>query len=65
MVASALSRRERTPTRAGMVTLLVIGGAAGMGGAVRLAGEAALRAGAGLVTVAAVARSLHRAQCAA
>jgi len=39
--------------------VLVIGGAAGMGGAVRLAGEAALRAGAGLVTVAADARSLQ------
>jgi NAD(P)H-hydrate epimerase len=32
--------------------LLVVGGAQGMGGAVRLAGEAALRAGAGLVSVA-------------
>jgi NAD(P)H-hydrate epimerase len=38
--------------------VLVIGGAEGMGGAVRLAGEAALRAGAGLVTVAAHPRSL-------
>jgi NAD(P)H-hydrate epimerase len=32
--------------------VLVVGGNAGMGGAVRLAGEAALRSGAGLVTVA-------------
>lgn len=32
--------------------VLVIGGDSGMGGAVRLAGEAALRAGAGLVTIA-------------
>jgi NAD(P)H-hydrate epimerase len=32
--------------------LLVVGGALGMGGAVRLAGEAALRVGAGLVSVA-------------
>ncbi len=59
VVASALPRRERTAHKGRHGHVLVIGGAAGMGGAVRLAGEAALRAGAGLVTVAADARSLH------
>jgi NAD(P)H-hydrate epimerase len=38
--------------------VLVVGGAEGMSGAARLAGEAALRAGAGLVTVACHPRSL-------
>jgi NAD(P)H-hydrate epimerase len=38
--------------------VLVIGGGAGMPGALRLAGEAALRAGAGLVTVAGAADNL-------
>ena len=38
--------------------VLVIGGGAGMPGALRLAGEAALRVGAGLVTVAGAAENL-------
>jgi NAD(P)H-hydrate epimerase len=38
--------------------VLVVGGAPGMGGAARLAGEAALRSGAGLVTVAVHPQSL-------
>ena len=58
VVAAALPRRERTSHKGRHGHVLVIGGAAGMGGAVRLAGEAALRAGAGLVTVAAHVQSL-------
>jgi NAD(P)H-hydrate epimerase len=59
VVAAALPRRARTAHKGRHGHVLVIGGAAGMGGAVRLAGEAALRAGAGLVTVATDARSLQ------
>ena len=43
-------RRDASKTDYGHV--LVIGGDYGMGGAVRMAGEAALRVGAGLVSVA-------------
>jgi NAD(P)H-hydrate epimerase len=59
VVTTALPRRERTAHKGRHGHVLVIGGAAGMGGAVRLAGEAALRAGAGLVTVAAHPQSLQ------
>jgi NAD(P)H-hydrate epimerase len=58
VVAQALPPRARTAHKGSNGHVLVIGGAAGMGGAVRLAGEAALRAGAGLVTVAAHPHSL-------
>ena len=58
VVAQALPPRARTAHKGSNGHLLVIGGAPGMGGAVRLAGEAALRAGAGLVTVAAHPHSL-------
>jgi NAD(P)H-hydrate epimerase len=58
VVAQALPRRARTAHKGSNGHVLLIGGAAGMGGAVRLAGEAALRAGAGLVTVAAHPQSL-------
>lgn len=54
----ALPRRPRTAHKGRHGHVLVVGGAEGMGGAVRLAGEAALRAGAGLVTVASHPRSL-------
>lgn len=47
-----LGRRPRIAHKGTFGHLLVIGGAPGMSGAARLAGEAALRAGAGLVTVA-------------
>ncbi len=47
-----LPRRARTAHKGVNGHVLVVGGGAGMPGAVRLAGEAALRAGAGLVTVA-------------
>jgi NAD(P)H-hydrate epimerase len=58
VVAAALPPRRRTAHKGRHGHVLVVGGAAGMGGAVRLAGEAALRAGAGLVTVAAHPASL-------
>jgi NAD(P)H-hydrate epimerase len=48
----ALPRRPRAVHKGANGHVLVIGGGPGMPGAVRLAGEAALRAGAGLVTVA-------------
>jgi NAD(P)H-hydrate epimerase len=47
-----LPRRPRTAHKGDHGHVLVIGGNTGMGGAVRLAGEAALRGGAGLVSVA-------------
>lgn len=47
-----LPRRPRDAHKGRFGHVLVIGGDAGMGGAARLAGEAALRAGAGLVSVA-------------
>jgi NAD(P)H-hydrate epimerase len=46
-----LPQRPRTAHKGSHGHVLVIGGAAGTGGAARLAGEAALRVGAGLVTV--------------
>jgi NAD(P)H-hydrate epimerase len=49
---AALPRRARTAHKGSNGRVLVVGGGAGMPGAVRLAGEAALRSGAGLVTVA-------------
>jgi NAD(P)H-hydrate epimerase len=51
-IARLLPPRRRSAHKGNHGHVLVIGGGPGMGGAVRLAGEAALRVGAGLVTVA-------------
>ncbi|HEU4780165.1 MAG TPA: NAD(P)H-hydrate dehydratase [Steroidobacteraceae bacterium] len=51
-LASSLPRRVRDSHKGTHGRVLVVGGGAGMPGALRLAGEAALRVGAGLVTVA-------------
>ena len=51
-VALALPRRSRVAHKGSHGHVLVVGGGPGMPGAARLAGEAALRAGAGLVTLA-------------
>lgn len=52
-IAAALPRRRRGAHKGDHGHVLVVGGGPGMPGAARLAGEAALRVGAGLVTVAA------------
>lgn len=51
-VAAALPRRARSAHKGANGHVLVIGGAEGFSGAARMAAEAALRVGAGLVTVA-------------
>jgi NAD(P)H-hydrate epimerase len=52
LVARVLPRRRRTAHKGDFGHVLVVGGGAGMAGAARLCGEASLRSGAGLVTVA-------------
>ncbi|HEX2494986.1 MAG TPA: NAD(P)H-hydrate dehydratase [Steroidobacter sp.] len=51
-VRAALPRRPRTAHKGANGRVLVLGGGRGMPGAARMAGEAALRVGAGLVTIA-------------
>lgn len=51
-LTETLPRRSRTAHKGSFGRVVVIGGDRGMPGAIRLAGEAALRAGAGLVRVA-------------
>ncbi len=51
-MVQALPRRARQAHKGDFGRVLIIGGGLGMPGAVRLCGEACLRAGAGLVTVA-------------
>jgi len=51
-VHQALPRRPRQSHKGDFGRVLIVGGGAGMPGAARLAGEACLRVGAGLVTVA-------------
>jgi len=57
-IAVALPPRARDVHKGSSGRVLVIGGGPGMPGAVRLAGTAALRVGAGLVTVAGVAENI-------
>jgi NAD(P)H-hydrate epimerase len=57
-IAVALPRRSRDAHKGSSGRVLIVGGGAGMPGAVRMAGIAALRVGAGLVTVAGAAENL-------
>lgn len=52
VIRQALPRRNLSAHKGSYGHVLIVGGAPGMAGAVRLCGEAALRAGAGLVSVA-------------
>lgn len=52
LVRSNLPKRQRNSHKGDFGRLLVVGGAPGMPGAVRICGEAALRSGAGAVTIA-------------
>lgn len=52
MFSAALPRRQRSGHKGDYGHVLIVGGGEGMPGAVRLAGEAALRCGAGLVSIA-------------
>jgi NAD(P)H-hydrate epimerase len=57
-IARALPRRARESNKGDFGRVLIVGGGPGMPGAVRLAGESCLRAGAGLVTVATARENL-------
>src|SRR5450755_1590938 len=57
-IAQALPSRRRQANKGDFGRVLIVGGGAGMPGAVRLAGEACLRVGAGLVTVATARENL-------
>ncbi|MBC7984359.1 MAG: NAD(P)H-hydrate dehydratase [Candidatus Obscuribacterales bacterium] len=57
-LATLLPARPRTSHKGMNGRVLIVGGGRGMAGAARLAGEAALRAGAGLVTVATCAENV-------
>lgn len=52
LIAQALPPRRRTAHKGDFGHVLIVGGNEGMAGSVRLSGEACLRSGAGLVTVA-------------
>jgi NAD(P)H-hydrate epimerase len=60
ILCQALPRRKRSAHKGKFGHVLIVGGGLGMPGAVRLCGEAALRAGAGLVSVA--THPVHAAQ---
>jgi NAD(P)H-hydrate epimerase len=55
---TVLNRRSRLAHKGSNGHVLIIGGGSGMAGAVRLAGEACLRVGAGLVTIATCAENV-------
>jgi len=57
-IAQALPSRRRQANKGDFGRVLIVGGGAGMPGAVRLAGEACLRVGAGLVSVATARENL-------
>lgn len=57
-IAASLPRRPRDSHKGSNGRVLIVGGGSGMPGALRLAGEAALRVGAGLVTVAGATENL-------
>jgi len=57
-LAQALPRRPRDAHKGTSGRVLIVGGGAGMPGAARLAGEAALRVGAGLVSIAGAPENL-------
>ncbi|MBV8909749.1 MAG: NAD(P)H-hydrate dehydratase [Gammaproteobacteria bacterium] len=57
-IYGALPRRARAANKGDFGRVLIVGGGVGMPGAVRLAGEACLRSGAGLVTVATAPENL-------
>lgn len=57
-IATCLPRRPRDSHKGSNGRVLIVGGGSGMPGALRLAGEAALRVGAGLVTVAGATENL-------
>jgi NAD(P)H-hydrate epimerase len=57
-IHEALPRRARASNKGDFGRVLIVGSGAGMPGAVRLAGEACLRSGAGLVTVAVAAENV-------
>jgi NAD(P)H-hydrate epimerase len=58
-IARALPRRAREANKGDFGRVLIVGGGIGMPGAVRLAGESCLRAGAGLVTVATARENIN------
>jgi NAD(P)H-hydrate epimerase len=57
-IPRALPRRPRAAHKGDFGRVLIVGGGVGMPGAVRLAGEACLRSGAGLVTIATAPENL-------
>lgn len=62
-IARALPRRRRSAHKGDFGRVLVVGSGPGMPGATRLAGEAALRVGAGLVTVAVAPENVVAVAC--